>query len=72
MATLKTISTFEANDIEVTLYKSTRRDKSVSYAVDVFLTIEQHCITDFRTKNIEKAQAHYDDLVQAVKDGWYP
>lgn len=72
MATLKTISTFEANDTEVTLYKSTRRDKSVSYVVDIFLIIEEHCITDFRSKDIEKAQARYDDLVQAVKDGWYP
>lgn len=72
MATLKTISTFEANDIEVTLFKSTRRDKSVSYVVDVFLVIEQHCITDFRSKDVEKAQVRYDDLVQAVKDGWYP
>lgn len=72
MATLTTISTTTHNNIEVTLFKRTMRNGNISYAVDVWLTVEDHCYTDFRSKDLAAAEKHYDELVIAVRDGWYP
>ena len=72
MATLTTISTTQNNNIEVTLFKRTMRNGNISYVVDVWLTVEDHCYTDFRSKDLTAAEAHYNELVKAVLDGWYP
>ena len=72
MATLTTISTTARNNIEVTLFKRTMRNGNVSYVVDVWLTVEDHCYTDFRSKDLTAAEEHYNGVVQAVKEGWYP
>jgi hypothetical protein len=58
--------------IEVTLFKRTMRNSNISYIVDVELTIENHCYTDFRSKDLRAAEEHYKGLVQAVEEGWYP
>lgn len=72
MAVIKTIFTTELNDIEVSLNRRTMRNGVISYIVDVWLKAENFEYTDFRSKDIAEAQNHYDDLVQAVKDGWHP
>ena len=72
MATLTTISTTARNNIEVTLFKRTMRNGNVSYVVDVWLTVEDHCYTDFRSKDLTAAEEHYNGVVQAVNEGWYP
>jgi hypothetical protein len=40
--------------------------------VDVWLTVEDHCFTDFRSKDLAAAEEHYNGVVQAVVEGWYP
>jgi len=72
MATLTKISSTNNNNIEVTLFKRTMRNSNISYIVDVELTIENHCYTDFRSKDLRAAEEHYKGLVQAVEEGWYP
>lgn len=56
----------------ITTFSATERNGNVSYLVDVRLKFEEFEYTEFRSKELSKAQQRYDEAVQAVKEGWHP